>query len=220
MAECIPSKEKIAKAIEASLNSFPNINKLKPEQMLVVESIVRGVDVFGALPTGFGKSLTFHVLPSVLKYLQSSDAVSTASIVIVVCPLTSIIKDQVKYLRSLGFGATFLGESPESDKRICAGMDGTNFVYGTPESFLGDQKFREMFSNQFFRQNVAAIVCDEVHTIVQWGEKDNSNKEPFRKWCGAVGELRSLLPQGIPMLALTATASAATRKEIIRMLFK
>lgn len=49
------------------------------------------------------------------------------------------------------------------------------------------------------------------------GAKDSS-KDPFRKWCGAVGEIRSLLPQGVPMLALTATASAGTRKKVIQML--
>lgn len=50
------------------------------------------------------------------------------------------------------------------------------------------------------------------------GESDYGKKTPFRKWCGAVGQIRSLLPQGLPMLALTATASAATRKKIIEML--
>ena len=50
------------------------------------------------------------------------------------------------------------------------------------------------------------------------GERGSSKKNPFRKWCGAVGEIRSLLPQGVPMLALTATASAGTRKKIIEML--
>jgi len=50
------------------------------------------------------------------------------------------------------------------------------------------------------------------------GERDCSKKNPFRKWCGAVGEIRSLLPQGLPMLVLTATASAGTWKKIIEML--
>jgi len=55
-------------------------------------------------------------------------------------------------------------------------------------------------------------------TIHFRGERDCSKKNPFRKWCGAVGEIRSLLPQGLPMLALTATASAGTRKKITDML--
>lgn len=169
MAEntCV-SSETIGKAIEASLSSFPSIKEVKPQQTLVIENIVRGRDVFAALPTGFGKSLTFQILPSVLKYLRTSDPVSPASLVIVVCPLTSIIKDQVSYLRSLGFKATFIGESNENDERICAGIPAVDFVYGSPESFVGDEKYRRMFSNQFYRRNVAAVVCDEVHTVVHW----------------------------------------------------
>ena len=50
------------------------------------------------------------------------------------------------------------------------------------------------------------------------GERDRGKKNPFRKLCGAVGEIRALLHQGLPMLALTATASAGTRKKIIEML--
>ena len=49
------------------------------------------------------------------------------------------------------------------------------------------------------------------------GERRSSKKNFFRKWCGVVGEIRSLLPQGVPMLALTATASAGTRKKIIEL---
>ena len=51
--------------------------------------------------------------------------------------------------------------------------------------------------------------------IIFRGERGNGKKDPFRKWYGAVGEIRSLLPQGLPMLTLTATASAGTRKEVI-----
>ena len=48
--------------------------------------------------------------------------------------------------------------------------------------------------------------------------ESTDNKDPFRKWCGRVGEIRSLLPQGVPLLALTATATAATRKRIKNLL--
>ena len=54
--------------------------------------------------------------------------------------------------------------------------------------------------------------------IIFRGERGNGKKDPFRKWCGVVGEIRSLLPQGLPMLALTATASAGTRNKVIEML--
>ncbi|XP_044170887.1 ATP-dependent DNA helicase RecQ-like, partial [Acropora millepora] len=215
MAENCFSSSEIRDAIRSSVKNFPSINELKPEQILVIENIVRGKDVFAALPTGFGKSLTFQILPAVKKSLERS---SVSHLVIVVCPLNSIIKNQVNYLRSLGLKAAFVGESDEINKQIIEGSVQIDILYGSPESFVGDDKFRQMFANDMFRKNVVAVVCDEVHTVVHWGERGSSKKNPFRKWCGAVGEIRSLLPQGVPMLALTATASADTRKKIIDML--
>jgi len=68
-------------------------------------------------------------------------------------------------------------------------------LYGSPESLTGDGKFREMFSMEFYQKNTVAlaVVCDELHTAVHWGESTDK-KHPFRKWCGRVGEIRSLLP--------------------------
>ena len=157
----------INRTICSSLIFFPGIHELKPEQILVIQNIVRGKDVFAALPTGFGKSLTFQILPSVLKSLQSS-YVSPSPLVIVVCPLKSIIKDQVNYLRSLGLKAGYVGESDELDKRIINGTAQIDLLYGSPESFVGEEKIRRMFFNMFYRKNVAAVVCDEVHTVVHW----------------------------------------------------
>ena len=60
MAESCFSTGKIRDAIRSSVRIFPGINELKPEQILVVENIVRGKDVFAALPTGYGKSISFQ----------------------------------------------------------------------------------------------------------------------------------------------------------------
>lgn len=89
-------------------------------------------------------------------------------VVIVVSPLSSIVKDQVTYLRSHGFEAAFIGESAKQDNDIFEGKIKCHFLYGSPESFVGDIKFRKMFSQQHYRQNVVAVVCDEVHTVVHW----------------------------------------------------
>ena len=83
---------------------------------------------------------------------------------------------------------------------------------------MGDIKFKEMFSPLHHRQNVAAIVCDEVQVFFLFrGEKKDEN-EPFRKWCGLVGEIRSFLPKQVLFLALTATASPLSGKKIIKSL--
>lgn len=89
---------------------------------------------------------------------------------------------------------------------IIEGNIKAQFLYGSPESIVGDIKFKEMSSHLHYRQNVAAIVCDEVQVFR--GEK-RDEKGPFRKWCGLVGD-RSFLPKQVPFLALTATASPST----------
>lgn len=106
--------EDLTKAMAVGLESFPGVKEMKPEQKLVVENVVRGREVFASLPTGFGKSLTFQILPIVLKSLRSlGHDFPPNPLVVVVSPLTSIVKDQVKYLRSIGFDAAFIvtGES-------------------------------------------------------------------------------------------------------------
>ena len=67
---------------------------VKAEQLKVISSVVRGQDVFAVLPTGFGKSFCFSVLPYVHDQLFPGHE---ASIVIVITPLTAIMKDQVIY---------------------------------------------------------------------------------------------------------------------------
>ena len=163
MAAIIPTRKDIREAIFEGLKSFPDVEELKPELVLIIEN-----DVFAALPTGFGKSLTFQILPSVYKALfYRGFDMPSLPVVIVVSPLSSIVKDQVTYLRSHGFEAAFIGESAKQDN-IFESKIKCHFLYGSPESFVGDIKFREMFSQQHYRQNVVAVVCDEVHTVVHW----------------------------------------------------
>lgn len=169
MADLVLTSEDIMEAIFESLKYFPDVPNLKPEQRLIVEHVVRRKDVFAALPTGFGKSLTFQILPAVFKVLLDKGFIMPAfPLVIVVSPLTSIVKDQVGYLRNLGFEVAFIGESEKLDKDIIQGNIKAQFLYGSPESIVGDIKFKEMFSQLHYRRNVVAIVCDEVHTVVHW----------------------------------------------------
>ena len=68
----------------------------------------------------------------------------------------------MNYLRSLGLKAGYIGE------RIINGTAQIDLLYGSPQSFVGEEKVRGMFSNKFYRKHVAAVVCDEVHTVVHW----------------------------------------------------
>ena len=108
----------LQQALEESLSSFP-VTQLKAEQRFIIEKIVGRRDVFGQLPTGYGKSLTFQLLPGVLKSLNAKgyDFPSTP-LVVVISPLMSIVEDQVKYLRSTGIQAAYIRESKTKDAEI------------------------------------------------------------------------------------------------------
>ena len=90
-----PNFLSVLRRIEFSLNNgnFPSLN-LKPLQMKCFEYMLEGQDVIGVLPTGFGKSMLFHLLPHFIPVK------TTKNIVIVVCPLNSIIEDQLKVLKA------------------------------------------------------------------------------------------------------------------------
>jgi len=66
-------------------------------------------------------------------------------------------------LRNPGFEVAFNGESEKLDKYIIEGN-----IKASPESLVGDIKFKEMFTQLHYRRNVVAIVCDEVHIVVHW----------------------------------------------------
>ncbi|CAH3030575.1 unnamed protein product [Porites evermanni] len=129
------------------------------------------------------RDLVHAVMYNMNPILRDLGAVSWVERKGVMKVFNSIVKDQVTYLRSHGFEAAFIGESAKQDNDIFEGKIKCHFLYGSPESFFGDIKFQEMFPQQHYSQNVVAVVCDEVHTVVHWGEKKDG-KEPFRKWCG------------------------------------
>ena len=129
MAENISSSE-INNAIFSSLIFFPGIHELKSEQIRSTNRV--------------WKKFNISNFPSVLKSLQSS-YVSPSPLVIVVCPLKSIIKDQVNYLRSLGLKGGYVGESDELDKRIINGTAQIDLLYGSPESFVGEEKIHLLY---------------------------------------------------------------------------
>ena len=81
----------LPEALDRSLSSFPEVKSLKAEERLVIEKVVHGRDVFAQLPTGFGKSLTFQILPPLCKCLKSmGHNFPPNPLVVIVSPLLSI----------------------------------------------------------------------------------------------------------------------------------
>ena len=164
-------------------SNFPSFC-LKPLQVKCFEHLLNGNDVIAVLPTGFGKSLLFQLLPHFLPVKADKN------IVFVVCPLNSIIEDQLKVLEERGIAADVLrltsddregieslfnpGDDDESvdvsklespSKNLVSGD--VQIVFAHPESLLSKEG-RELMKGKVFQSNVAACVVDEAHCVEIW----------------------------------------------------
>lgn len=149
------------------------------------------------MPTGAGKSLTF-MIPA--RMMQGT--------VLVLSPLISLMKDQIDTLASLGFHATAINSQlafEERRARLAKLRNGEyELVYLAPEALEG--RLRDFIQNC----PLSLLVVDEAHCISQWG---HDFRPSYRRLEGLKAELG-----GIPVLALTATATRQVARDIIRQL--
>jgi ATP-dependent DNA helicase RecQ len=182
----------------AALKQHFGFDSFRPRQEEIVSHALAGRDVFGLLPTGGGKSLCFQ-LPAVME----------DGLTIVVSPLIALMKDQVDALTVAGIPATFLNSSlgaAESKSRLRALYAGhPKLLYMAPERLM-----LPGFLDRADEWKVRRIVVDEAHCISEWGHD-------FRPEYRQIGGLRERFP-GIPIMALTATATERVRQDIIEHL--
>lgn len=170
---------------------------LKPKQSECLQLAFARNDIIACLPTGYGKSLLYEVLPYL--ELEQKNCV-TDSIAIVVMPLNAIIDDQLYKL-----GKRSIKVEPGSDSM--QGLAEFKYILGHPETILDDKMHDILLS---ISSRVSWIVVDEAHCIVQWGHS-------FRPLYEKLDRLRAIFPDA-NVLALTATASIGMREEIARKL--
>lgn len=177
------------------LKKYWGYDAFRPLQEDIIDSVLQGNDTLGLMPTGGGKSITFQV-PGL--YYESG-------VTLVVTPLVSLMKDQVDNLKKRRIKAVYfhagmtMAESRAAWEKLVNGN--ARFLYIAPERLNNDRFMLELRGIQ-----VRLIVVDEAHCISQWGYD-------FRPSYLKIKSLRALKP-GIPVLALTATATPAVAEDI------
>ena len=164
-------------------------------QREIIECVLGGNDAFVLMPTGGGKSLCYQI-----------PAMIAGGVGIVVSPLIALMEDQVKGLWQYGVRAAYLNSTLSYQKapRIYrSAADGRlDLLYVAPEKLL-TQDFQHFLANL----DLALFAIDEAHCVSQWGHD-------FRPEYLRINEVTRRFPE-VPRIALTATADAATRKDIL-----
>lgn len=140
---------------------------LKPEQRRSVEKFVSGQDVFVSLPTGFGKSLCYAILPRVFDFVKE---VHNKSIVLVVSPLIALMKDQVSSITAIGLTATVISDKESTPTAVRALIKKGEFqiVFVSPEALFMSTEWRNMLASKIYKDNLVGFVVDEAHCIKKW----------------------------------------------------
>ena len=156
---------------EASLKSILprfGITELYEQQKEALFYLVSGKDVFVNLPTGFGKSLIYQLAPLVVEEISRCEGRNRTAIVLVISPLVSLIKDQVKFLQNKGIKASPIGAGQE-DANFQEIINGEmNIVYSSPEAMLSNNHWREVICSPVYQRSVIAVAVDEAHCITHW----------------------------------------------------
>ena len=168
MATAEASKEsEFLSALNASLASFVH-KTLKDEQIECIRRIVcYGRDVLAVLPTGFGKSAIYQLIPKILFHMgRTVNSATSKTTVAVVSPLDYIRKQQVASIEKMdcGISAAAIGESIEGDSDIEHGK--FDIVFGSAEQWLNDRWRKALQFGALHQTKV--LVVDEVHTVATW----------------------------------------------------
>lgn len=192
------SKEKATDSPLDILHRYWGYPDFRPLQEEIIRSVLAGKDTLALLPTGGGKSICFQV-----------PALMMEGLCLVVTPLISLMKDQAARLNGLGIPALalhagFSFREVEAALRKAAHGE-LKFLYLSPERLQTD-----MFRTYLTDMPVCLLAVDEAHCISQWGYD-------FRPAYLRIADIREELP-GVPVLAITATATRKVRTDIMERL--
>ncbi|MFO6420517.1 DNA helicase RecQ [Hylemonella sp. W303a] len=175
-------------------------------QQAIVEHVTAGGDALVLMPTGGGKSLCYQI-PAIARQQAGM------GVTIVVSPLIALMHDQVGALHEAGVEAAFLNsslggeEAAQVEKQLLRGE--FTLLYAAPER-LTTPRFLALLDALRERGQLALFAIDEAHCVSQWGHD-------FRPEYRALSVLHERFA-GVPRIALTATADALTRADIVERL--
>jgi ATP-dependent DNA helicase RecQ len=180
--------------IQKALHGYWGYTEFRPLQAEAMVSIANGTDTMVVLPTGGGKSLCYQ-----------APAVSLDGLAVVVCPLISLMKDQVDALEECGVSAARIDSSmtvvERQDVIAKIKQKELKLLYASPERLAMDS-FIELLQDS----NLSFIAVDEAHCVSMWGHD-------FRPEYRQLGRLKQAFPN-ITMGAYTATATSHVREDI------
>ncbi|OVA10929.1 Helicase [Macleaya cordata] len=193
------------KKLEANNRKVFGNHSFRPNQREVINATMSGFDVFVLMPTGGGKSLTYQ-LPALI----------CQGITLVISPLVSLIQDQIMHLLQANIPAAYLSanmewtEQQEIFRELNSGCCKYKLLYVTPEKVAKSDVLLRQLESLNARQALSRIVVDEAHCVSQWGHD-------FRPDYQGLGILKQKFPN-IPVLALTATATASVKEDVVQAL--
>jgi ATP-dependent DNA helicase RecQ len=203
------SSEPVATAASAAQQVLQQVfgyAAFRGPQAAIVEHVCDGGDALVLMPTGGGKSLCYQV-PAIVRHRAGR------GVTVVVSPLIALMHDQVGALHEAGVAAAFLNSTLDGDearrveRELMAGR--TVLLYAAPERVL-TPRFLAQLQSLHERGLLSLFAIDEAHCVSQWGHD-------FREEYLGLSALAEQFP-GVPRMALTATADAHTRADIVERL--